>query len=109
MSHLGWARCLSKRHPLTHTTSPQLLGVPFKSGTAQQLVVPLGARVNSGMDGKSDTIGQRPPPGQPPTQRMAGLGGTGLRAGAAQRRSPRAREPASQQTRKARGRQCEAR
>lgn len=53
----------------TQTPTPRRLGVPWKSGTERQLAAPLGGRVNSGADGKSDTIGPRRAPRQPPTQR----------------------------------------
>lgn len=70
---------MSERTPHSDNahTAPHL-GVPSKSGTARQLSAPLGGRVNSGVDGKSDTIGPAPSP--PATH--AAQGGPGPLRGA---------------------------
>lgn len=96
---LGWAPGRSQRHPLTHTLTPLRLGVPSKSGTTRQLAAPLGGRVNSGVDGRSDIIRPRRPPRQPPTQRGMGPGrcrgaGRGRGWAAAVSRARRCRPPA---------------
>jgi hypothetical protein len=69
---------------LYRVPSPRFLGVPSKSGTERSLAAPLGERVNSGVDWKSDIIFAAPCASS--LSRSAGLDSALLRYGPGLRR-----------------------